>query len=261
LGAHPLVLELDDRGDQREALDPLDERVLDDLAEVPGEGEKPLGRQLLGAEEDHQMIEPGAPDRRDRVVVEILGKIDPGDVGPERAGDRTDIKRVAAHRLDPPRLSYPAEPLDRKQERYIIISGYDMEDQPLEYGLAFLLAFDRRIHHLQDGYWIKFEIERIEATPRAPHGLSYSFTLHAPDGTRLVGFDNTHSVPARGSRFKRRSEASDHWHRTENDPGRPYQFRDAQTLIDDFLTRRSGCWASAGSILRFSKWKRWGGRS
>jgi hypothetical protein len=34
----PLVLELDDRGDQRKALDPVDERVFDDLAEMPSEG-------------------------------------------------------------------------------------------------------------------------------------------------------------------------------------------------------------------------------
>ena len=68
-----------------------------------------------------------------------------------------------------------------------------------------------------------------------PHGLSYSFTLHAPDGTRLVGFDNAHDVPARGSRFKRRGKSTDHWHRTEKDPGRPYEFKDAETLIDDFF--------------------------
>jgi hypothetical protein len=40
---------------------------------------------------------------------------------------------------------------------------------------------------------------------------------------------------ARGSRFKAAPQASDHWHRTENDPGRPYEFKDAETLIDDFF--------------------------
>jgi hypothetical protein len=65
--------------------------------------------------------------------------------------------------------------------------------------------------------------------------LSYSFTLHAPDGTRLVGFDNAHDVSATGGRFKRRPAVSDHWHRTETDPGRPYQFTNAETLIDDFF--------------------------
>lgn len=65
-----------------------------------------------------------------------------------------------------------------------------MADRAPEYGLEFLLAFDGRVHHLEEGYWIKFEIERVKATKDRPHGLSYSFTLHAPDGTRLVGFDN-----------------------------------------------------------------------
>jgi len=110
-----------------------------------------------------------------------------------------------------------------------------MYNQAPEHGLEFLLAFDGRIHHLEEGYWIKFEIERVEATKQRPHGLSYSFTLHAPDGTRLVGFDNAHGVLAKGSRFKPKPPASDHWHRTETDQGRPYQFKDAETLIDDFF--------------------------
>jgi hypothetical protein len=71
-----------------------------------------------------------------------------------------------------------------------------MSDQPPDHGLEFLLAFDGRTHHLEEGYWLKFEIKRAAAAEA--HGLSYSFTLHAPDGTRLVGFDNAHDVPARG---------------------------------------------------------------
>jgi Family of unknown function (DUF6516) len=110
-----------------------------------------------------------------------------------------------------------------------------MKGGPSEYGLQFLLAFDGRIHHFEEGYWIKFEIKRVKAAKERPHGLSYSFTLHAPDGTRVVGFDNAHGVPARGARFKRPPETNDHWHRTKNDPGRPYQFKDAETLIDDFF--------------------------
>jgi len=110
-----------------------------------------------------------------------------------------------------------------------------MIHRPPEYGLEFLLAFDGRIHHLEAGYWIKFEIKRVDTTKSRPHGLSYSFTLHAPDGTRLLGFDNSHGVPATGSRFKRRPSANDHWHRSESDPGKPYAFKDAETLIDDFF--------------------------
>ena len=110
-----------------------------------------------------------------------------------------------------------------------------MKPRAAEHGLEFLLAFDGRVHHLDKGYWIKFDIRRRKATLERPHGLSYSFTLHAPDGTRLVGFDNAHDVPARGSQFRRRNNANDHWHRTERDPGRPYVFKDAETLIDDFF--------------------------
>jgi hypothetical protein len=115
-----------------------------------------------------------------------------------------------------------------------------------EHTLEFLLAFDGRIHHLEEGYWIKFEIKRVKASHERPHGLAYSFTLHAPDGTRLVGFDNAHGVPAAGSRFKRRPAAGDHWHRTENDPGRPYAFKDADTLLQDFFREVRRILASRG---------------
>src|ERR1700747_2489769 len=110
-----------------------------------------------------------------------------------------------------------------------------MISKPSDHGLEFLLGFDERIHHLEEGYWIKFEIKRVKVAKERPHGLSYSFTLHAPDGARLVGFDNAHNAPATGSRFKRPPETRDHWHRTEKDPGRPYQFKGAETLIDDFF--------------------------
>ncbi len=53
-----------------------------------------------------------------------------------------------------------------------IIAGYDMENQPPVYALEFLLAFEGRIHHLEEGYWIKFEIKRVRATNERPHGLS-----------------------------------------------------------------------------------------
>jgi hypothetical protein len=65
-----------------------------------------------------------------------------------------------------------------------------MHTRTREYGLEFLLAFDGRIPHLEDGYWIQFDIERVKAAKERPHGLSYVFTLHAPGGTRLVGCDS-----------------------------------------------------------------------
>ncbi len=111
-----------------------------------------------------------------------------------------------------------------------------MDKSAPDYPLEFLLAFDGRIHYLEEGYWIKFEIKRVESSEKRPHGLSYSFTLHAPSGKRLIGFDNAHSVAATGSRYKERPHLHDHWHRTESDSGRPYQFVNVETFLDDFFS-------------------------
>jgi hypothetical protein len=79
------------------------------------------------------------------------------------------------------------------------------------------LAFNGRIHHLEKGYWLKFEIGRVKPTPERPHGLSYSFTLHDPNGKRLVGFDNAHGVQPPGSVYRKANIERDHWHRTGDD--------------------------------------------
>ena len=82
------------------------------------------------------------------------------------------------------------------------------------------------------GHWVKFVVVRTEATAERPHGLSYSLTLHAPDGERLVGFDNAHAVrESRGPGGRRRRE-HDHRHRLRSI--RPYEYTDAVTLLDDF---------------------------
>jgi len=101
--------------------------------------------------------------------------------------------------------------------------------------LEFLLGFNGHVHRYAGGYWLKFEITKVEASDGKPHGLDYSFTLHGPDNQRLIGFDNAHRVPAKGARFKKRPKAMDHWHRTQTDEGRPYAFKDAETLIIDFF--------------------------
>ena len=104
-----------------------------------------------------------------------------------------------------------------------------------EHTLEFLLAFNGRVHRYAGGYWLKFEILRVTPSEARAHGLDYSFTLHGPDNRRLIGFDNAHAVPAKGSPFKKRPKAMDHWHRTETDAGQPYAFKDAEHLIDDFF--------------------------
>ena len=76
----------------------------------------------------------------------------------------------------------------------------------------------------------------IDKSPRTPYGIAYSLTLHAPNGKRLLGFDNAHPVPHRGGRFVKPRVAADHWHRTANDEGRAYDFVSVEKLLEDFFT-------------------------
>jgi hypothetical protein len=64
--------------------------------------------------------------------------------------------------------------------------------------------------------------------------LNYSLTLHGPDGSRLVGFDNAH--PARESRRPGGAGKGAYDHRHRMGTVRPYRFRDASALIEDFWT-------------------------
>lgn len=90
-----------------------------------------------------------------------------------------------------------------------------MKEERPDHTLEFLLAFDGHTHWLDQDYCLRFAIRRVPPTTSRPHGLRYSFTLHDPDGNRLIGFDNAHNVPAKGSRHKPRPRAADHWHRRE----------------------------------------------
>ena len=110
-----------------------------------------------------------------------------------------------------------------------------MTKSSAEHELAYLLDYDGARYLFEKGYWVKFEVKQTPVSRERPHGLAYSFTLHDPNGTRLLGFDNAHGVRPMGGRYKRRTEATDHWHRTELDGGRPYAFSSALKLVEDFL--------------------------
>ncbi len=91
------------------------------------------------------------------------------------------------------------------------------------------------------GHWVKFFVLRTEATSKRPHGLSYSLTLHAPDGARLVGFDNAHWITVRRGLGARKRREADHLHRLRT--VRPYDYKDAVTLLEDF-------WKEVDTVLR-----------
>lgn len=101
--------------------------------------------------------------------------------------------------------------------------------------LAYLLDLDGEAIVYDNGCVARFKVMRIAPTTEKPHGISYALTLHAPDGRRLMGYDNAHSVTPKGSRFAKRQASFDHWHRDETDEGRPYAFKGAAKLIEDFF--------------------------
>ena len=104
-------------------------------------------------------------------------------------------------------------------------------------GLEYLLGLDGNIEVQNDaGYWVKMEVSSVDVTAERPHGIRYSLTLHAPDNTRLIGFDNAHSVRPAGSSFKHAGKRFpyDHRHRHALDTGVLYEFDTAYQLVSDF---------------------------
>ena len=106
-------------------------------------------------------------------------------------------------------------------------------------GLEYLLGLNGNIEVQNDaGYWVKMEVARVPVTAERPHGIRYSLTLHAPDNTRLLGFDNAHGVKPVGSRFKHAVNRFpyDHRHRHALDQGVLYEFDTAYQLVSDFYS-------------------------
>ena len=109
-------------------------------------------------------------------------------------------------------------------------------------GLDYLLGLDGNIEVQNEaGYWVKMDVSRVNKTPEMPHGIRYSLTLHAPDGIRLIGFDNAHSVKPAGGRYTHAGKKFpyDHRHRHATDTGVLYEFNTAYELLGDFYAEVS----------------------
>lgn len=115
-----------------------------------------------------------------------------------------------------------------------------MERDP---SLDALLGLDGQVYVIDpDGdHWVRFVVREVPVTPAKPHGLDYSLTLHGPDGDRLVGFDNAHPVRTGSGPGGRTARAHDHKHRLRT--VRPYDYRDAAKLLEDF-------WGEVDALLR-----------
>ncbi len=99
-----------------------------------------------------------------------------------------------------------------------------------------LLDLDGSVLDQGNGYWIKIEAKRTDVSNEVPHGIRYSLTLHEPYGNRILGYDNAHVVkPPKKFKYAGRILTFDHKHRHASDQGVPYEFKDAQQLLNDFF--------------------------
>lgn len=98
-----------------------------------------------------------------------------------------------------------------------------------------LLDLDGEIIVLEADYWVKFSAQAVPANAHRPHGVNYALTFHAPDGARLIGYDNAHPV-----KLGRKKIGYDHRHRGARTYA--YQWVDAEQLLIDF-------WADVEAFL------------
>ena len=99
----------------------------------------------------------------------------------------------------------------------------------MDYALETLLDLDGEIFIYPSGHWHKIEVRKLKRIDKNfPHGIRYSLTLHAPNGVRILGYDNSHITP--GDRY---DEPFDHVHKGTRIVRYPYQ--NAEQLLTDFF--------------------------
>jgi Family of unknown function (DUF6516) len=99
-------------------------------------------------------------------------------------------------------------------------------------GLNRLLDLDGFLAEVGAGCWVKVVAQRVPPDEHRPDGVTYTLTLHDSAGRRVFGIDNAHVVRLTRGPAGHSSTARDHLHRGES--VRPYAYRDADTLMDDF---------------------------
>ena len=97
----------------------------------------------------------------------------------------------------------------------------------VDYELDALLNLNGHRFNFDSGYWLKFEVQRVEATAGRPSGIKYSLTLHDPDGDRIYGMDNAHHG-------RDRRGAYDHRHVYGTDKTVAYAYQGATELLEAF---------------------------
>jgi len=106
----------------------------------------------------------------------------------------------------------------------------DMKDSSI--GLEALLNLNGQIFIMNKLYWVKMEAYKVTSTKHIPHGIRYSLTLHDSNNTRVLGYDNAHSIKLKRKRFSGTKTTWDHIHKKDRIEN--YEFETAAQLLEDF---------------------------
>ena len=65
-------------------------------------------------------------------------------------------------------------------------------------GLEILLQLEGEVFPMDNGFWTKFEVRKVEANEHIPHVIKYSLTLHDRNNVRVFGLITPTSSSQRG---------------------------------------------------------------
>jgi len=99
------------------------------------------------------------------------------------------------------------------------------------YDLENLLDLNGEVFPMESGYWVKFEVYKVEAAIAIPHGIRYSLTLHNARNHRVIGYDNAHSFKST-KRYGTKKETYGHIYKKVDVMA--YEFESASQLMEDF---------------------------
>jgi len=107
-----------------------------------------------------------------------------------------------------------------------------IDKKDIDPGLETLLDLNEEVFPMENGYWTKFKVRRVEPNDQIPHGIRYSLTLHDRNNQRILGFDNAHRVGPKRKKFGATKVAWDHKHTQKK--VEVYEFENAGQLVEDF---------------------------
>lgn len=98
-----------------------------------------------------------------------------------------------------------------------------------DFTLETLLDMDGDVYIYPSRHWHKIEVRKLKREDNNfPQGIKYSLTLHAPNGERILGYDNAHVIAG-----EKMDKPFDHVHKKSRVV--KYSYKNAAQLLTDFF--------------------------